>query len=120
MGITSLSGLKILVVEDRFLVAQLHTQMLEDEGCHVIGPASSVKDALRLVDESAIDAGLLDVDLNGETCAPIAAKLRERGIPLVLCTGFDRLQIPPAFREVAVLAKPLDCTQLLAGIQASR
>ena len=63
---SSLSGRRILVVEDEVIVAWLLEDMLADFGCAVIGPAARVGQALAMVEAEAIDAAVLDVNLNGE------------------------------------------------------
>src|SRR5690606_24668890 len=47
---TSLAGLKVLLVEDESLVAMLIETILDDAGCVVVGPAARVADGLRLVE----------------------------------------------------------------------
>lgn len=44
----TLSGLRILVVEDNFLLAETLRMLLEDNACEVIGPAPRVAAALPL------------------------------------------------------------------------
>ena len=44
------SGRKVLLVEDEMLVVWLLEDMLADLGCTVVGPASSVNQALAMID----------------------------------------------------------------------
>jgi CheY-like chemotaxis protein len=74
-----ISGRKILVVEDEMIVAWLLEDMLADLGCAVIGPAASINQALAMIDAEAIDAAVLDVNLNGQMSYPIADVLAARG-----------------------------------------
>ncbi|AZO56398.1 MULTISPECIES: hypothetical protein [unclassified Mesorhizobium] len=62
---------------------------LTNAGCGVIGPASSVKDALERIDSAPLDGAVLDVNLNGERSFPIAEHLASRGIPFVFLAGYD-------------------------------
>ncbi len=104
-----LRGLKVLVVEDNFLVAELVRSLLDECGCETVGPAPRVASALELVGESRLDGALLDINLAGEYCFPVAELLRERGVPFVFLTGYDDSTIiPPAFREVPRISKPFD------------
>ena len=79
-----LEGKRILVLEDEPLVAMLLEEMLIDLGCEVVGPASSLGEGERLAREAALDAAVLDVNLNGEMSDTVAAILRRRGIPFAL------------------------------------
>src|SRR5438128_10265294 len=96
-----LHGLKILVVEDNFLVAELLRELLVDCGCNVVGPAPGVDAGLDLMGQTELDGAVLDINLNGQRCFPIAAALSERSVPFVFLTGYDDpTMIPPEFREV--------------------
>jgi two-component SAPR family response regulator len=110
---SDLSGLKILVVEDDFLVAELLREILVNCGCDVVGPAPRVDTGLRLLDQTKLDGAVLDINLNGQKCFPIAAALSERSVPFVFLTGYeDAAMIPPEFREIPRLSKPVDPARL--------
>ena len=61
-----LAGLRVLIVEDEFLLAMELETLVECSGCTAVGPASSVRQALALIDGEEPDIALLDVDLKGE------------------------------------------------------
>ena len=104
-----LRGLKVLVVEDNFLIAELIRSLLDECGCETIGPAPRVSLALALVDDGHLDGAFLDINLAGEYCFPVAELLRERGVPFVFLTGYDDIEIiPSALREVPRITKPFD------------
>ena len=63
--------------------------LLESNGCTVVGPVGRIADGLRLAEQEALDGAILDVNLNGERCFPIAHALRQRGVPFVFLTGYD-------------------------------
>jgi CheY-like chemotaxis protein len=83
---------RVLVVEDEAIVAMLVEDELIDEGAKVIGPASSVEEALRLIEETASDGGLsaavLDIQLDGERVSPVADRLAALGVPFLFATGY--------------------------------
>jgi CheY-like chemotaxis protein len=107
---SELRGLKVLVVEDNYLVAELVCSLFEECGCETVGPAARVAPALSLIEEDGeLDGAVLDINLGGEYCFPIAERLTERGVPFFFLTGYDDGQIvPPRFRHVPRLAKPFD------------
>jgi CheY-like chemotaxis protein len=94
------------------LVAWLLEDMLADLGCAVVGPASSVKQALAMIDAEAIDAAVLDVNLNGQMSYPIADALVARGVPFVFSTGYDKDTLLDGYRTFPVLQKPFHRTEL--------
>jgi CheY-like chemotaxis protein len=117
----TLSGLRILVVEDNYLLAEHVRSMLLDHGCQVLGPASRVAAALVLVRSSGdIDGAVLDINLAGEKCFPVAAALLQRGVPFVFVSGYDdRGLIPTEFADVPALAKPADEGRLVATLAST-
>src|SRR5260370_29853158 len=84
-----LRGLRILVVEDNFLVAEDLRELLTRRGCDVVGPAPRVEQGLSLVGEGRLHGAVLDINLGSENCFPIAAALSERSVPFVFLTGYD-------------------------------
>jgi CheY-like chemotaxis protein len=100
------------LVEDEMLVAWLLEDMLADLGCAVVGPASSVKQALAMIDAEAIDAAVLDVNLNGQMSYPIADALVARGVPFVFSTGYDKDTLLDGYRTFPVLQKPFHRAEL--------
>lgn len=117
-----LSGMRILVVEDEFVVGLMLEEMLSDLGATVIGPVPSLAKGLSLAETEAVDAAVLDVNLNGERVEPLAKILSERGTPLVFATGYGEGSICNNLHGT-VLEKP--CTQerlaaAVGGALASR
>jgi DNA-binding response OmpR family regulator len=111
----TLAGRRILVVEDEALIACTIEDHLEHAGVTVIGPATSVAEALMLLDgETTVDAAVLDVNLRGEKVFPIAAALRKRLIPFIFVTGYTSDEISPAYKDIPLLEKPTDNRELIA------
>jgi CheY-like chemotaxis protein len=99
---------RVLLVEDEYMVAQDMAYELRALGAEVIGPVQSLDRALRLVDdEPDIDAGFLDINLNGEMAYPIADALLARGVQVVFTTGYDENAIPPTYAALPRCGKPV-------------
>jgi CheY-like chemotaxis protein len=79
----------------------------------VEGPVSSVKDALRAVEDASFDGVLLDANLRGEPAGEIAAALTRRNIPFVFVTGYGRQALPESFANSTMLTKPFTQEQLI-------
>lgn len=101
-----LAGRRILVVEDEPLLAMLVEDLLLDAGCVVIGPATSVSDALRLLDLEPPDAAVLDVNLTEEQVYPVATRLEQAGVPYVFVTGYGVHGLHPDFSDRPTIQKP--------------
>ncbi len=115
-----LTGLRVLVVEDEWLVAMLVEEYLNDLGCEVVGSASRLEDALEKARTLPIDIAVLDVNLAGKLSYPVAEVLRKRNVPFLLATGYGVAALPDALRGTPVLAKPFVQDQLAAALQAAR
>lgn len=103
----ALSGLKILVVEDEFLIALELCASLEECGCAVVGPAGQLKQSLSLAAFEELDGAILDVNLHGESSFAVAAVLADKGVPYVFVSGYDDPTIWPAkYRDAPKLKKP--------------
>ena len=113
---SELGGLRVLVVEDMLLVAEEISEKLRSWGCEVIGPVPRLDRAMPLVQETPLDGALLDVNLGGEPCFPLAAALDARGVPFLFLTGYDSSAMPPEFQTVPRLRKPLVNSDLARGM----
>ncbi|MCZ6836962.1 MAG: response regulator [Planctomycetota bacterium] len=82
------AGLKILLVEDNFLVAHDIHKLLVEFGHEVAGPVASVREGVELARDESIQAAILDINLVDGDCAPIADQLRSRHCPFIFITGF--------------------------------
>jgi DNA-binding response OmpR family regulator len=108
--------LRILVVEDEWLIAEDIAAYLRASGHQVIGPAPSVAAALRLIGENPVDVALLDVQLHGETSLAIAEELKTRHIPFACLTGFGPRDVPSAFANFKFVRKPADQAAILRAL----
>ncbi|TDK28994.1 response regulator [Luteimonas terrae] len=116
---TPLTGRRILLVEDDYLLADALAQALRSTGALVSGPIGTVDGALAAVAElDDIEAVVLDVNLNGIRVDAVADAVRARGVPMVFVSGYDRNLLPPRFADVPHCLKPVDIDQLAATLAA--
>ena len=106
-----LNGLRVLVVEDQMLIAEVLEECLYDLHCQVVGPTGTVEAALRLVHAYPVDAAILDVNLGSETVYPVAEALEARNVPFVFTTGYGEMSLPEQWRAKPRLAKPYNSEQ---------
>jgi CheY-like chemotaxis protein len=101
-----LRNARVLVVEDEVLVAALLEDRLEAMGCHVIGPAAAIEDALELLKTEEIDAAVLDVNIGGKKVFPVADALAAKDIPFLFATAYGAAGVTDRHSRRAVLDKP--------------
>lgn len=105
---------RIFIVEDEVIIAFEMTDTLEDLGFDVIGPSVHLDDAKATARAEDIDVAFLDVNLGGgRTSRPVADILKERGIPFVFITAYDRDQIDFLSTDDRIARKPVSRDSLL-------
>ncbi|MCD2323348.1 response regulator [Sphingomonas sp. IC-56] len=111
----ALDGMRILVVEDEYLLADDLRDALTEAGAQVLGPVPSVDDAQALIArEAEIDAAVLDINLRGEMVFPVADVLAKRGVPFAFATGYDEWALPERFAGAPRVEKPLKGARVMA------
>lgn len=110
-------GPRILVVEDSIPLGQLFREMLEVLDYRVIGPANTMAAALAAAQGEVPDAAMLDIGMRDAEVFPVAEILRERGVPLLFCTGYTNVaEWGSQWSEVPVLRKPVTLPALRAAL----
>lgn len=100
-----LSGLRILVVEDEFVVAMELVEEMERLGATVTASVGTLAEA-RLAAQAELDGVLLDVQLGEDKTYDLANDLEAAGTPFILTTGFDTAMLPEPLRAKPRLSKP--------------
>lgn len=119
--VRSLTGVRVLVVEDEPMIAMLIEYLLAEAGATVLGPATTVGEALQFLENRAdapIDAVVLDFILKGELAVAVADQLMAIGMPFLFVTGLDRTSLAPRHWSVPMLVKPFDCDGLAPSVSA--
>ena len=114
-GASDLRGVRVLVVEDTWLVAKALKTALEGLGMVVAGPASNTADADRLVVEETPDLAVVDVNLKGEMAYGLIDRMHDRGVRVVVVSGYAVL--PSSTKKAAaILQKPFSGAELQATL----
>lgn len=85
-------------------------------GHQVVGPANRIDEALDLARVSEIDIAVLDINLAGVRSFPVAAVLRERGIPFIFASGYGSDGLIDDYRHEIALRKPYEAKELANAI----
>lgn len=107
----------ILVLEDEGLIALDIEATLQGAGVGAVSSVPTVADALRVIEESVIDAAVLDVRIGAAGWAyDVARRLKEAGVPFVFSSGSAEIEEP--FRDVPLVTKPFSAEQLIEALMA--
>jgi two-component system response regulator AtoC len=119
------TGLRVLIVDDEFLIRWSISQTLEASG-HVALQAESGSEALRLLNEpsSIVDAVVLDYRLPDSNDLRLLARIRQLAPrrPVILMTAFGSPEVTQGARELGVydvMGKPFEMDELQAKLIAA-
>lgn len=113
MGNTELAGHSILIVEDEPLIALDIVEGFTKAGASVLR-AQKLEDGLRLAGHPDLSAAVLDFGLSDGEGTALCERLKERGIPFVLHSGYSHIH--DACLAGVVIPKPANPTALVGAI----
>ncbi|RYE37005.1 MAG: response regulator [Hyphomicrobiales bacterium] len=113
-------GTRVLVVEDKPIIALAIADTLEAMGMRVVGPAHSLSEALPLASSADFDVALLDIWLGSAVSYSVGDLLRHRNIPFLLLTGgAGSPDEPESFRNARRLLKPFTDAEVRSALEAA-
>lgn len=112
------SALRVLVVEDEWLIATQIVAMLERAGHIVVGPFASAEEAEETIRSGDLDVALLDVRLAQGNSFAIADACLEAGTPFAFVTGVVSTDLPVLFAAFPILRKPYSEAAVLEQLRS--
>lgn len=112
-------GLSVMILEDEPLVAFALEDMLLELGAKRVGLATTVADALLLLNDFEPDVAVLDVNIRGDRSYGVAYELRRRGVPFIFATGYGDAEHPETLKSVQTLTKPYSSQDLRSTLAAA-
>jgi DNA-binding response OmpR family regulator len=112
----SLNGMRVLVVEDSWPVANAIKRLAENAGMVVVGPAATVDEADQLLLTLTPDVAIVDINLRGEMAYGLINRLRMKDVPTIATSGYDAFSFGKD-EVTAVLTKPFRAGSLLAHLR---
>lgn len=101
----TLDGCLVLIVEDEPIVAFALEDMILDAGGSAVS-AERLDQAVELIGAHSLDLAILDINVHGHKSYPIAAALKEIGVPFIFATGYGDTLHPPEFKAIPTITKP--------------
>ena len=114
-----MTALRVLIVDDEFLVADLLTGVVEDAGHEVAGIAASADEALVQLEDARVDVAILDIRLKGPRDGiELACEIQERypRVRYLFVSGSGEAMTrarAEGVNPMAILQKPFDQQQLV-------
>jgi CheY-like chemotaxis protein len=106
----------IFLLEDEALIRMMISEMLEELGHRIVAQTSSIQEGKALAETAVFDLALLDVNVAGDSIAPVAEIIAQRGLPFLFVTGYAQSALPEQFKDRPVLQKPFTLLKLKDAI----
>lgn len=114
---STLEGLKVLLLEDEFIIGMDIEETFVNLGADVTGPLETVESALSAIKGGDFDVGILDLGLLDGEAFPAADLLAKQDTPFCFYTGHGR---PDDLRErypsAKICVKPTDMEVLVSAV----
>ena len=114
-----LFGRRVLIVEDRYFVADDLRRLLSQNGAEIVAVVADVEEAKRIAGSDKIDLAVLDVDLRGRDVFDAVGVLEARGTPFIFVTGYRQAHLPEQYRDRPIVSKPFSEPDLLAKVRVA-
>lgn len=114
--------MKILIIEDEFILASELAETLESEGYEVVLTADNGQEALDFYQENEVDLVLCDININGDWdgIETVTKLIAIKQVPIIYLTAFtdkDTLERAKATFPAAYIPKPYHITNLRMAIE---
>ena len=110
----SLEGRSILIVEDEPMIVMDITQAFEGTGA-ALTTTNTLKHALILVEHDGLSGAILDHALGDGNSSLVCRRLKERGIPFMIYSGYNTVEGP--CKEALHISKPAADGVLVAAME---
>jgi two-component system, response regulator PdtaR len=109
--------MRILIIEDEWIIAYDLNLILKSLGCDVVGTADNGNDAVRITQQLKPDVIFMDIKLKGLISGIDAAEIimQRYGIPVIYVTAYydaDTMQRALSTNPVAYINKPFTEVEL--------
>jgi DNA-binding response OmpR family regulator len=103
----TVANVRVLVVEDEYLIAEEISEALHAMSIDVVGPVGNLQEAHDAVQDTSLDCAVMDINIGGGASFPLIDTLLQRNVSILLMTGYDQEELPIKYRSLPLLQKPL-------------
>jgi DNA-binding response OmpR family regulator len=115
----TLAGLRILLLEDEYLIAMDVELLSRDHGAADVVIKRSLDDLGTDDSLDGFDVAIVDLMLSGVSTLNFAERLRGRNLPFIFASGYADEHIATRFPGVRVVGKPYAEADLINAIAAA-
>ena len=112
----SLAGVRVLILEDEFFLADDLARALRDAGGEPVGPVATIEQAVAIVENERLDAAILDLNLRGEMASDFAEHLAATELPCVIVSGYGEDSRPQSLTRLRRLEKPVGAPAVMEAL----
>ena len=115
-----LDGLRVLLLEDEFLIAMDVEQLCRDHGAADVAIVASIAEAETHESAGDFDAAIVDLMLAGQSTLDFARRLMDRSVPFVVASGYGgRSDVTAALPGITIVEKPYAGDDLVRALAAA-
>jgi DNA-binding NarL/FixJ family response regulator len=116
-----LQGMRVLVMEDEYLIAMDVEQLCRDHGAEDVIILRKLEElGGNPIATHGFDAAIIDIRLGGETTLDFARQLTEQRVPFIIATGYSESEtLLETFPDVTVVGKPYAGDALIEAIRGA-
>ena len=112
-----LTGMRVMVVEDEFMILTLIESALTDAGAKVVATCRNLPAALAVAEHEDLSAAVLDVQLGADSSHAVAERLDARRVPFLFYTGHvDDARLRAEWPGRPVITKPARPRTIVAAL----
>jgi CheY-like chemotaxis protein len=111
-----LRGVSVLVVEDDYHQAQTFARALKEADADVRAPSPSAAAALDAIATATPQCAVVDLHLGDGPCYRVPQFLKQRHVPFIFVTAYDRTGLSSEFDDIQCLDKPVEDSRLVSTL----
>ena len=105
IAMPGLDGGRVLLLEDEVFIATAIRKFLSAAGAKDVLQVENAEDAFNVIEDSDVDAAVLDIRLKRGTSYDVAEALTRKGVAIVFHSGIDPFEFADAFPDAVCCAK---------------
>ena len=111
-----LKGIRVLILEDEFFLADDLARALSEAGGVPVGPVATVRQAEELVERERLDAAIVDLNLRGEMASEFIEGLAASQLPCLIVSGYGNVDLPHSVSRIRRVEKPISPASVMKAL----